>query len=129
MNIFERYYVLLYKYEKFSGNNSSIESNIIKITTFWLSILTGLIFEILKKNGVITFYNTIIKCFFLFFYYILFIILEYVYKDKIKKLVIIANKEYMKEKSTKQRNTKLELAYVLFTLATYACLVLWFMNE
>ncbi len=129
MNIFERYYVLLYKYERFSGNNSSIENNIIKITTFWLSILTGLIFEILQKNGVITFYNTIIKSLFLFFYFILFIILEYVYKDKIKNLVIIANKEYMKEKSTKQRNTKLEIAYVLFTLATYACLVLWFMNE
>lgn len=129
MNFFERYYVLLYKYERFSGNNSSIESNIITITTIWLSILTGLIFEILQKNGVITFYNTIIKSLFLFFYFILFIILDYVYKDKIKKLVIIANKEYKKEKSTKQRNTKLEFAYVLFTLATYACLVLWFMNE
>lgn len=129
MNIFERYYVLLYKYERFSGNNSSIEKNIATITTIWLSILTGLIFEILKKNGVITFYNIIIKSLFLFFYFILFIILEYVYKDKIKKLVIIANKEYMKEKGTKQRNTKLEIAYVLFTLATYACLVLWFINE
>jgi hypothetical protein len=129
MNIFERYYVLLYKYERFSGNNSSIESNIITITTIWLSILTGLIFEILQKNGVITFYNIFIKSLFLFFYFILFIILEYVYKDKIKKLVIIANKEYKKEKSTKQRNTKLEFAYVLFTLATYACLVLWVTNE
>lgn len=57
MNLFERYYVLLYKYERFSGNNSSIENNIITITTIWLSILTGLIFEILQKNGVITFYN------------------------------------------------------------------------
>ena len=129
MNIFERYYVLLYKYERFSGNNPSIEINIATITTIWLSIFTGLIFEILQKNGVITFYNTIIKSLFLFFYFILFIILEYVYKDKIKKLVIIANKEYMKEKNTKQRNTKLEFAYVLFTLATYTCLVLWFMNE
>lgn len=129
MNIFERYYVLLYKYERFSGNNSSIESNIITITTIWLSILTGLIFEILQKNGVITFYNIFIKSLFLFFYFILFIILEYVYKDKIKKLVIIANKEYKKEKGTKQRNTKLEFAYVLFTLATYACLVLWVTNE
>lgn len=129
MNLFERYYVLLYKYERFSGNNSSIENNIITITTIWLSILTGLIFEILQKNGVITFYNIFIKSLFLFFYFILFIILEYVYKDKIKKLVIIANKEYKKEKSIKQRNTKLEIAYVLFTLATYACLVLWVTNE
>ncbi len=55
MNLFERYYVLLYKYERFSGNNSSIEINIATITTIWLSILTGLIFEILQKNGVITF--------------------------------------------------------------------------
>lgn len=129
MNIFERYYVLLYKYERFSGNNSSIENNIITITTIWLSILTDLIFEFLYKSGVMTFYDAIFKYFFLFFYFILFFILEYVYKDKIKKLVIIANKEYKKEKSTKQRNTKLEFAYVLFTLATYACLVLWVINE
>ena len=129
MNLFERYYVLLYKYERFSGNNSSIENNIIKITTFWLSILTGLIFEILQKNGVITFYNTIIKSLFLFFYFILFIILDYVYKDKIKKLVIIANKEYKKEKGTKAKERKLEFAYVLFTLATHACLVLWIINK
>ncbi len=129
MNIFERYYVLLYKYERFSGNNSSIENNIITITTIWLSILTDLIFEFLYKSGVMTFYDAIFKYFFLFFYFILFFILEYVYKDKIKKLVIIANKEYKKEKSTKQRNTKLEFAYVLFTLATYACLVLWIINK
>ena len=129
MNIFERYYVLLYKYERFSGNNSSIENNIITITTIWLSILTDLIFEFLYKRGVMTFYDAIFKYFFLFFYFILFFILEYVYKDKIKKLVIIANKEYKKEKSTKQRNTKLEFAYVLFTLATYACLVLWIINK
>ena len=129
MNIFERYYVLLYKYERFSGNNSSIENNIITITTIWLSILTDLIFEFLYKSGVMTFYDAIFKYFFLFFYFILFFILEYVYNDKIKKLVIIANKEYKKEKSTKQRNTKLEFAYVLFTLATYACLVLWIINK
>ena len=129
MNIFERYYVLLYKYERFSGNNSSIENNIITITTIWLSILTDQIFEFLYKSGVMTFYDAIFKYFFLFFYFILFFILEYVYKDKIKKLVIIANKEYKKEKSTKQRNTKLEFAYVLFTLATYACLVLWIINK
>ena len=129
MNLFERYYVLLYKYERFSGNNSSIENNIITITTIWLSILTDLIFEFLYKRGVMTFYDAIFKYFFLFFYFILFFILEYVYKDKIKKLVIIANKEYKKEKSTKQRNTKLEFAYVLFTLATYACLVLWIINK
>ncbi len=129
MNLFERYYVLLYKYERFSGNNSSIENNIITITTIWLSILTDLIFEFLYKSGVMTFYDAIFKYFFLFFYFILFFILEYVYKDKIKKLVIIANKEYKKEKSTKQRNTKLEFAYVLFTLATYACMVLWVTNE
>ncbi len=129
MNLFERYYVLLYKYERFSGNNSSIEINIITITTIWLSILTDLIFEFLYKSGVMTFYDAIFKYFFLFFYFILFFILEYVYKDKIKKLVIIANKEYKKEKSTKQRNTKLEFAYVLFTLATYACLVLWIINK
>ncbi len=73
MNIFERYYVLLYKYERFSGNNSSIESNIITITTIWLSILTGLIFEILQKNGVITFYNIFIKS--LFFFSTLFCLL------------------------------------------------------
>jgi len=129
MNIFERYYVLLYKYERFSGNNSSIENNIITITTIWLSILTDQIFEFLYKSGVMTFYDAIFKYFLLFFYFILFFILEYVYKDKIKKLVIIANKEYKKEKSTKQRNTKLEFAYVLFTLATYACLVLWIINK
>lgn len=126
MNIFERYYVLLYKYERFSGNNSSIESNIITITTIWLSILTGLIFEILQKNGVITFYNIFIKS---LFYFILFIILDYVYKDKIKKLVIIANKEYKKEKGTKAKERKLGFAYVLFTLATHACLVLWIINK
>ena len=129
MNLFERYYVLLYKYERFSGNNSSIENNIITITTIWLSILTGLIFEILQKNGVITFYNIFIKSLFLFFYFILFIILEYVYKDKIKKLVIIANKEYKKEKGTKAKERKLGFAYVLFTLATHACLVLWIINK
>ena len=129
MNIFERYYVLLYKYERFSGNNSSIENNIITITTIWLSILTGLIFEILQKNGVITFYNIFIKSLFLFFYFILFIILEYVYKDKIKKLVIIANKEYMKEKGTKAKERKLEFAYFVFTLVIYICFLLRIINE
>ncbi len=29
MNIFERYYVLLYKYERFSGISSSIENKMI----------------------------------------------------------------------------------------------------
>ena len=67
MNIFERYYVLLYKYERFSGISSSIENNIITITTFWLSILTDLIFEFLYKSGVMTFYDAIFKYFFLFF--------------------------------------------------------------
>ena len=129
MNIFERYYVLLYKYERFSGNNSSIEINIAKITTIWLSILTGLIFEILQKNGVITFYNIFIKSLFLFFYFILFIILEYVYKDKIKKLVIIANKEYMKEKGTKAKERKLGFAYFVFTLVIYICFLLRIINE
>ena len=129
MNIFERYYVLLYKYERFSGNNSSIEINIAKITTIWLSILTDLIFEFLYKSGVMTFYDAIFKYFFLFFYFILFIILEYVYKDKIKKLVIIANKEYMKEKGTKAKERKLEFAYFVFTLVIYICFLLRIINE
>ncbi len=129
MNLFERYYVLLYKYERFSGNNSSIENNIITITTIWLSILTGLRFEILQESEVITFYNIFIKSLFLFFYFILFIILEYVYKDKIKKLVIIANKEYMKEKGTKAKERKLGFAYFVFTLVIYICFLLRIINE
>lgn len=129
MNIFERYYVLLYKYERFSGNNSSIEINIITITTIWLSILTDLIFEFLYKSGVMTFYDAIFKYFFLFFYFILFFILEYVYKDKIKKLVIIANKEYMKEKGTKAKERKLGFAYFVFTLVIYICFLLRIINE